>query len=332
MHYVKKCILLLICVLLVCCGNNRMGNNKKVLMPLKVGYFWNYSYTSSTDYTGNKRIHIDRTATIKESKYYMCGGTAFQNRQNGLFIGSDNYDILFKYPVNDAEIYSHGPYMISVTSETVETPAGTFNCYAYTISSKYLGSADLKSQEDIKNDLYQFKSHLCNLLFGANVDREQLRELHFSPSIPDILRQIFENNGILLTQNATQNFISYRGSDDNFFNIDDGSQRYIAQWDGDYLSIYEILCDIPDIPNDQINLFIRIFDKVNNNEWKKEGYRIKKEKNKLTIYIDLGSVAYLKPGIGLIRAMGEPFDYLSELFSPNMELISTNLIKQKRKR
>ncbi len=121
------------------------------LMPLQEGNRWDYrSYSLSP---GNlksavREYHwkIVEPVLINGERYYRsfftqegaeAPASVIRNTSNGLFIAF--YDsttqhfvapLLFKYPAREGEIYFFGKE-IAVSSATVTTPAGTFNCLAY---------------------------------------------------------------------------------------------------------------------------------------------------------------------------------------------------------
>ncbi len=150
----KVFALILLAIFVYSCGDN--GNNptdSSVLMPLKIGNYWeyysNYFYTSSTDsaayrltvdseieYNGENQMqlryfNIFTNATFLTPSYY-------KNEPNGLritsrYLGMD-YIMVFKYPVSKGEIISEDEntkFYVDSINVVYTTLAGKFNCIKY---------------------------------------------------------------------------------------------------------------------------------------------------------------------------------------------------------
>lgn len=138
------------------CGDEGATNPQPdpggVIMPLEVGNRWGYRVHAFPD-TGSPYEYLDSIRiTAKDTTddviSFVANGTdLFTNRSNGLWYfpaSSENWSLLFKYPVEVDEVWvtgGAGDYLAGLLSKnvTVETTYGEFTCYKYVREYRYGG-------------------------------------------------------------------------------------------------------------------------------------------------------------------------------------------------
>lgn len=143
-------------LLTACDSGGDSGSDQSALMPLKVGNSWTYEVRSGSS-TEQTTLEITDSRTINEEQYYEVDpgidqyetdGEPFLVRRRGEGLFAAEEDLVgfpLKYPVEEGgEEYTYidndgNEYRITVSNQTLEVPAGTFDCLKYEIDSS--GSA-----------------------------------------------------------------------------------------------------------------------------------------------------------------------------------------------
>jgi len=125
-----------------CDSGGSNGSRPTALIPLEVDNSWTFEAGGDATVT----LSVSGTRTINDREYFEIrdhdGPRYFvDERGNGIFV-RDNFDpheFLIKYPVEDGEIYNYTDtkdvtYEVTVSEQTVETQAGTFEALRYEIS------------------------------------------------------------------------------------------------------------------------------------------------------------------------------------------------------
>ncbi len=121
-----------------CDSGGSNGGGQSALIPLETGNSWTYEGGLGGT------VSISGTRTINGTEYYEFSGSGSSYfadaRGDGIFV-RDNFDpeeFLLKYPVEDGEIYDYTDgegvtYQVTVSKQSVEVEAGTFDAVKYEI-------------------------------------------------------------------------------------------------------------------------------------------------------------------------------------------------------
>jgi len=189
--------IVLLLIFCMCTKENQLlnPNVNDVLMPLKIGNFWEYKTESdkiikeSIDslYVKNGiNIYILNsdmgTWFAAQAVYNTPDGYFIDNR---LFVNEDNHEFIFKYPCVKGMKWSntnnffginvtHNYEVLSV-NETIKLSSGVFHCYVYKVYSK-------DTQSVINEILYQsFEKYYFDPKIGLVLIKTVITDDNFNP-------------------------------------------------------------------------------------------------------------------------------------------------------
>jgi hypothetical protein len=128
-----------------CDSGGSNGGEQPVLIPLEVGNSWTYEGIVGGVGNSSGTISISDTRTVNGTEYYEFKSSEVtyfvDKREDGMFV-RDNFDpeeFLLRYPVDDGEIYDYTDsggvtYQVTVSKQSVEVEAGTFDAVKYDIN------------------------------------------------------------------------------------------------------------------------------------------------------------------------------------------------------
>ena len=130
-----------------CDSGGSNGDGQSALIPLETGNSW--TYEGIVDGVGNATgtISISGTRTINGTEYHAFSRSGeseadyfADKRGDGIFVRNsfDSEEFLLKYPAEDGEIYDYTDdagvtYQVTVSKQSVEVEAGTFESVRYEI-------------------------------------------------------------------------------------------------------------------------------------------------------------------------------------------------------
>ena len=128
-------------VLVSACDSAGSRDTGQFLIPLQIGNSWTYEADDGEIGT----ISVSGTRTINDMEYSEVSGPDgpmffLDERGDGIFVRDtfDPQEFLIKYPVEDGEVYDYTDsdditYEVTVSEQSVETGAGTFDALRYDI-------------------------------------------------------------------------------------------------------------------------------------------------------------------------------------------------------
>jgi len=123
------------------CDSSGSNDGGQSLIPLERGNSWTYAVDDDEVET----VSVSGTRTINDMEYAEVSGPDgpiffLDERGGGIFIRDtfDSQEFLIKYPVEDGGVYNYTDsddvtYEVTVSEQSVETGAGTFDALNYDI-------------------------------------------------------------------------------------------------------------------------------------------------------------------------------------------------------
>lgn len=127
-----------------CDSGGSNGGGQSGLIPLETGNTWTYEGIIGGVGGARGTVSISGTRTVNGTEYYEVssseGSYFVDSRGDGMYV-RDSFDpeeFLIKYPVEDGEIYDYTDsggvtYQVTVSKQSVEVEAGTFDAVKYDI-------------------------------------------------------------------------------------------------------------------------------------------------------------------------------------------------------